>query len=544
MHYYLNILKSVSRFTLTVFFIGAQYYSTAQNNQPNVIVILADDMGWKDVSYHGSEIKTPTLDRLVKEGVELDRCYVHPACTPTRSSLMTGKAAIRLGAVAPLYKNAETGLLLSETIMPQYFRQNNYQTWLVGKWHLGRYKKEYWPYNRGFDHFYGYLTGGVGHYDHVHGGGYDWQRNGETVREDGYTTHLLTKEAVHLISERKEDKPFFLELCYAAPHLPNEAPESATTEYQHLENKKRALHAAMISEVDKSIQQVYEALEKEGILENTIIWFSSDNGGLNAPPQVRKNHISIQMAEKWGRPVPAKFYEFERDNIENGASDNSPLKGGKRTVYEGGVRVPAFIFAPKFLQPRKVESRITINDLLPTLATAVNFKGFDYDALDGVSQWDYLAGRTSTPTIPDYIIQSKGNYAMYRKNWKLIDLKGKTPELYDLSSDPTEQKNLAAQNTGLVEDLKQAIEDFPRGQPIVVPMEQKIIDPDFFGGKEDRKPWAGLEGRNIPDNMNRSNEYKSSSLKESGLPSIPVIYCIPILLIFSIGGYYLGKRIR
>lgn len=515
-----------------------------QTSQPNVIVILADDMGWNDVGYHGSEIKTPTLDRLAAEGVELNNYYVQPACTPTRSSMMTGKAALRLGIVAPLYKNAEKGLPLSETIMPQFFKQNNYQTWLVGKWHLGRFKKEYWPYNRGFDHFYGYLTGGVGHYDHVHGGGLDWQRNGETIREEGYTTHLLTKETLQLVEGRQKDKPFFLELCYAAPHLPNEAPEAAAAEYQHLPNKKRGLHAAMVTEVDRSIQQLYEALEKEGILDNTIIWFSSDNGGLNAPPAVRKNHLVVQMAEKWGRPLPQKFYEFERDNIENGASDNRPLKGGKRTVYQGGVRVPALIYAPKFLPQRKVESRITITDVLPTLANAAGFKDFNFKERDGVSQWDFLTGKTKQPTIPDFIIQARGNYAYYKDNWKLILPVGKSPELYDLSKDPTEQNNVAKQHPQRVENLTKAIEVFPRGELVNVPMEQHRIDPDFFGGKEDRAPWAGLEGRNIAKIV-AANDNHSATKSAKETPSIPIMLLAPLgVLIFFAGWFANGFRLK
>ena len=249
--------------------------------QPNILLIVADDLGWNDVGYHGSEIQTPTIDRLAKEGVELNRFYVHPTCSPTRSALMTGKAPLRLGVLTPLGKNNELGLPLTETTMAEYFQKNGYQTSLVGKWHLGRFKKEYWPNNRGFDHFYGYLTGGAGHYDHVHGGGLDWQRNGKSIRETGYTTHLLTDEAIEVIENRPANQPFFMEVCFAAPHLPNEAPQSTAANYQHLSDKNRQLHAAMVTEVDKGIERIYETLEKKGLLENTIIWFTSDNGGLN-----------------------------------------------------------------------------------------------------------------------------------------------------------------------------------------------------------------------------------------------------------------------
>lgn len=185
---------------------------TIDTRPPNVILIVVDDMGWNDVGYHGSEIQTPTLDRLATEGVKFERFYVHSECTPTRSSLLTGKTAARLGIRGAISKNNALGLPLSEKLMPQYFQEKGYATHLVGKWHLGRYQKEYWPYNRGFDHFYGYLTGGIGHYNHVHGGALDWQRDGQTLEEEGYSTHLLTEEAITILRSPKE-QPLFLELC-------------------------------------------------------------------------------------------------------------------------------------------------------------------------------------------------------------------------------------------------------------------------------------------------------------------------------------------
>ena len=163
----------------------------------------------------------------------MNRFYVHPTCSPTRSALVTGKSPLRLGFLSPLSKNNRLGLHLSEKTIADYFKQNGYQTSLIGKWHLGRFSKDYLPTNRGFDHFYGFLTGGVGHYDHVHGGGLDWQRNGKTIREDGYTTHLLTDEAIRIIENYSNKRPFFLKLSYAAPHMPNEAPKKTVDQYKH-----------------------------------------------------------------------------------------------------------------------------------------------------------------------------------------------------------------------------------------------------------------------------------------------------------------------
>jgi len=482
-------------FLLLLIFSSPLLFSQPDSISPNIILIVVDDMGWNDVSYHGSEIRTPTLDRLAAEGVELDRFYVHSACTPTRSSLMTGKTAVRLGCTSPISKNNELGLPLSEKLMPQYFKEHGYYTALIGKWHLGRFSKEYWPYNRGFDYFYGNLTGGVGHYDHVHGGSLDWQRNGETVEEGGYTTHLLTDEAISILT-RDHSKPIFLELAYAAPHMPNEAPEETTATYQHIENPNRRLHAAMVSEVDKRIQQLIDTLEATGLMENTLIWFMSDNGGKNlagTPKDV--SEPILNAAEMWGTPLPFPFWEFLRDNMVNGGGDNRPFKGGKATVYEGGLRVPAFIYAPSFLPQQKVSHRITVNDMLPTLASAVSIKAFDTREMDGRSQWAFLKQESSHLEHP-FVSVGKWKQAYFSGDWKLIlDKEEAQPELYNLAEDPTELNNVARYHPTLVSELKSKLRAFPRGKPIDDPLWRVFLDTDAFGGEIDREPFAGKEGR-------------------------------------------------
>lgn len=491
-----------------ILFLGINEFLYTQDtiisSPPNIVLIVVDDMGWKDVGYHGSEIRTPTMDRLATSGVELNRFYVHPACSPTRSSLMTGKAAVRLGFVNPLGKNNVKGLPLSEKIMPQYFKENGYATNLIGKWHLGRFKKEHWPTNRGFDHFYGYLNGGIGHYDHVHGGGLDWQRNGTNLEEEGYVTHLLTNEAVKII-QAKGDQPLFIELCYAAPHLPNEAPDESVADYKNLDNINRQLHAAMVTEVDKGIQIIYDALEEKGLLENTIIWFMSDNGGINmeATPKEVVDPI-MNMTKRWGEPLPFPFLEFLRDNIVNGAGDNSPLKGGKNTVYEGGLRVPSFIYAPNILAQQTINHRITVNDILPTLATATGFKSFETKDVDGVSQWNYLK-QESAPLSNTFVSVARFRQAYYKDEWKLVlpnEGEGE-PELYKLDEDPNEERNLSDQNLEIVETLRDELLAFPRGESVDDPLWKVFLSTDKFGGEIDRAPYAGKEG-NINGPLHKS----------------------------------------
>ena len=177
---------------------------------PNIVIILADDLGWNDVSYHGSEINTPNIDKLISSGVELDRFYVQPTCSPTRAELMTGKSAMRLGITRPISKNQKLGLGLEEKILPQYLKELNYSTYLLGKWHLGSYIPDYFPTRRGFDYFYGYLTGGIGYWDHIHGGGHDWQRNEVGLREDGYVTQLIKNDTLKIINDHDFTNPIFL----------------------------------------------------------------------------------------------------------------------------------------------------------------------------------------------------------------------------------------------------------------------------------------------------------------------------------------------
>ena len=519
-----------NRLLTTVIFVGQfmvvfiPFVHCFADNRPNILLIVADDLGWNDVSYHGSEIRTPTIDRLATEGVELNRFYVHPTCSPTRSALMTGKAPLRLGILTPFGKNNKLGLPLTETTIAEYFKKNGYQTSLVGKWHLGRFKKEYWPTNRGFEHFYGYLTGGIGHYDHVHGGGLDWQRNGQTVQEEGYSTHLLTEEAIKVITNRNSSKPFFLKLCYAAPHLPNEAPDTTIANYRHLPNTNRQLHAAMVTELDKGIQHIYETLEKEGLLENTIIWFTSDNGGLNqgAYPESFKNRIA-KFTKLWGTPLPMQFLEFVRVNIADGAADNTPFRAGKGSVYEGGIRVPAFIYAPEILNSQKIDRRISINDVLPSLAAAARLENFDATDLDGINQWTFLSGKGEYIST-DYTVHGMyGKEAYYQDNWKLVVHSSDSLELYDLLNDPIEATDVSAHNEDIVTIMLNNLQAFPRGESRHDPLWKVILDTDYFGGKEDRPAYAGVEGVNAG-------------------PLHPIYYIPPILLLGILGLVKYKKR--
>jgi arylsulfatase A-like enzyme len=461
---------------------------------PNIVLIVADDLGWNDVGYHGSEIATPHVDRIAREGVELDRFYVQPTCSPTRASLLTGKSAMRLGVVRPISKYEELGLPLSERLLPEYLRDVGYQTFMAGKWHLGHAERRYFPHERGFDSFYGHVCGGIGYWDHNHGGGHDWQRDGTTVREEGYSTHLIADEAVRLLAERDPDRPTFLYVAFNAPHLPNEAPAEALARYADLEPPQRRAHAAMVSELDAAIGRILAALEAEGMRSETLVWFLSDNGGLN-----RSAHsagmlwLVDTLVGVFGRPLPTAALEFLRSNVEDGAADNAPLRAGKMTVYEGGVRVPAAVWWPGRIEKGRSEAFVTVQDVVPTVLEAA---GVPANGLDGTSKLDVLTTGASPVEHADYAVTALGDVAFYRGPWKLVlpasanPFSDPTPRLYHFYEDPTESQDRAAQFPELVTELRAAAEAWPRGPEIHGSLFRVVWDLDRFGGPEDREPWA------------------------------------------------------
>ena len=463
---------------------------SAGARSPNVIVILADDLGWNDVGYHGSEINTPHLDHLAAGGIALQQFHSQPTCTPTRAALLTGKSPQRLGIYRQFAKNADKGLPVSETTLADHFKAAGYQTWLTGKWHLGHAERRYHPNARGFEHFYGHVTGGIGYWDHVHGGGLDWQRNGTTVREEGYSTHLLSREAVELIESRDTSRPFFLFASFNAPHLPNEAPAEAIEPYTHLTNPYRRLHAAMVSEFDAAVGDILATLQTQGVLENTLIWFMSDNGGLNRNAGLGGALTLADQLDRWfDGPVPVRILEFIRVNALEGGADNQPLRFGKGSVYEGGVRVPALVSWPGKLQPQQFNNMITVQDVLPTLLRAAGLKV--PDDLDGTNMWEALTEGAQVTPPPYVTIGQSGKQAYYEWPWKLIE-SDEGHELYNLAQDPGESNNVAAQHPSQIAFLDQQLQALPRAENLHIPLYKVFWDPDFFGGQEDRPPWANL----------------------------------------------------
>ena len=497
----LAVRRIAARFAMVGWALGMLAAPGAQAGLPNIVVIVADDLGWNDVGYHGSEILTPHIDRIAAEGIELDRFYVQPICSPTRASLMTGKAAARLGIYRPLSKLDPGGLPLNERILPQLLRDAGYQSLMVGKWHLGHRQRVYFPQSRGFEHFYGNLTGGIGYWDHSHGGALDWQRNGVSLREPGYTTQLLADEAVRLLETRDRERPTFLLAAFNAPHLPNEAPAAAMGAYPDSFLPKRRIHAAMVSELDTAVGRILTALSDQGMQGSTLVWFLSDNGGLSRSAAPEGPARLMETLVDWlGEPLPVEILEFGRVNLLDGASDNSPLRGGKGDIYEGGVRVPAALAWPGRIKPGQSDAFVTAQDVLPTLLQAAGLADRIPTDLDGVGRWQAIQADDAhfSKSLGDRVLRVEGfsGVALIRPPWKLIARESPWPwgetvyELYNLDRDPQEQNDLASVQPDRVESLRAVLHRQPMAPHAHASLFSVALDPDAFGGGEDRAPWA------------------------------------------------------
>lgn len=460
-------------------------------DRPNVLILMADDLGWNDVGYHGSEISTPNIDQIAQAGIELDRFYTQPSCSPTRAALMTGKSPASLGVIRPISKNSNVSLPLEEKLMPEYLADLGYQSFLVGKWHLGKSTRAELPNARGFEHAYGSLTGGIGYWSKVHGGGYDWHRNGKVLRQQGYATHLLVNEVTTLLENRDKSRPNFMYVAFQAPHLPNEAPAKTISKYDSLQGN-RSIHAAMVDELDQAIGKILRKYRELGILENTIILFMSDNGGLVAPSedpalQSKMQSNALTLESIFGRPIPVPGLEFLVSAFLDGASDNSPLPGGKTLVREGGVRVPAAIWFAGRLEADRYTAPFTISDVLPTILEGVGAVDSIPNNLRGRSQWQGLLGGVAE--APDYVISGFiDGFSIYHWPWKLIN--SEKLELFHIINDPLEEHNLAAEHPEIVADLQLRLDNWGYRPDQGIPWLDVIFDPDTFGGEENRAPWV------------------------------------------------------
>ncbi|HMR41160.1 MAG TPA: arylsulfatase [Ignavibacteria bacterium] len=406
------------------------------HGKPNIVIVLVDDLGNADLGYRGSKIKTPNIDKLANTGVRLEDYYGLPLCTPARAALLTGRYPMRYGLQSVVIFPSHTyGLDTDELTLPQALKNAGYKTAMAGKWHLGHADTKYWPQNRGFDHFYGNVMGEVDYYTKIRGGIIDWQRNGKFMKEEGYYTTLIGNEAVNIIDQHDTKDPLFLYVASLAAHTPLEAPEESIKAYEEIfPEKEKQIYAAMITEMDKQIGRITKALEEKGMLENTIIFFTTDNGGV-------KNMKVHAPGTKGAVHPPAS---------------NGDFRGGKATLYEGGVRLPAFINWPAVLKPAVINEPLHHVDIMPTLLAAAGGSGDENHPFDGMNAWGTIADSKPSPH-DDILINVEFFRGAVRKGiWKFIKLAtlpGKT-ELFDLSKDPGEKNNVAGEFPEVVKDLE------------------------------------------------------------------------------------------
>ncbi|OKH20158.1 arylsulfatase [Hydrococcus rivularis NIES-593] len=380
------------------FFVSDSVRAAAQ--KPNIIIIMADDLGWNDVGYHNSEIKTPNLDKLAESSTRLDRFYVTSSCTPTRAALMTGRHPSRYGmSSSVIWPWDKVGLPLEEKTIAQTLKEAGYYTAIVGKWHLGHYKEEYLPTRRGFDYHYGHYCGSIDYFTHQLDagiqGGLDWHRNEQPVEEEGYATDLLAQEAVKLIRDRDYNKsPLFLYVSFNAPHAPLQAKEKDIKNYANIQDEGRRIFAAQVQSMDEAVGRIVAALKEKQVWDNTLLFFTSDNGGGSDQPWTRGN--------------------------------NRPLKGQKGTLYDGGVRVPTIISYPAQLKGSQViEQVFSVVDLYPTLAKLAGVKISSQNQLDGVDILQSIA--TGSTRRDEVLIQYQAlasppwfKAALVKENYKLV----------------------------------------------------------------------------------------------------------------------------
>jgi arylsulfatase A len=405
----------------------------ATSAAPNFVIIMADDLGYGDLSAYGGWIETPHLDRMAKEGMRFTDFHSNGnVCSPTRAALLTGRYQHRAGIPGVVYaqENKDVhyhGLQAVENTFAEVLREAGYRTALFGKWHLGYYPR-YNPVNHGFDEFVGYVSGNVDFISHVDGGlRFDWWEGLEMSREEGYTTHLITRHGVDFI-KANAGAPFCLYLPHEAPHSPYQGPgDPPVREVGRKTGKevkgdeiKRA-YREMVQEMDEGIGEILDTLREAGVAENTLVFFCSDNGATSS-------------------------------------GSNGALRGQKGTDWEGGHRVPAIAWWPGKIEPGTTTDQLAISfDLMPTMLELAGLAAPADRPLDGES-------------LVPVLLEGKGigprrliwNGAAVRDgNWKLVIEKGE-PLLFDLANDPGEEKDLADRHVERVARMMSTLKEWTR----------------------------------------------------------------------------------
>jgi arylsulfatase A-like enzyme len=439
----LRLFRSLVARCLVVAGLAIVAHPARAATKPNIVYIIADDLGWKDVGFHGSDIQTPNLDELAKNGMQLGDLVTQPLCTPSRAAFLTGRYPCRYGLqTLVILAGQQYGLPTDEYTLPQALKDAGYTTAIVGKWHVGHGDMKYWPRQRGFDHQYGPLLGEIDYYTHKEHGVVDWYRDNKKVIEPGYATELLGNDAVNLIEHHDTSKPLFLYLAFTAPHAPYQVPAKYTAPYTAIVDSTRRTYAGMITCMDDEIGRVVKALEKRGMRDNTLIVFQSDNGGNRSATFAGEIDVS-----KLTLP-----------------SDNGPYREGKGMLYEGGTRVCALANWPGHVQAGTADGMMHQVDWFPTLAGIAGASTAKCKPLDGMDMWSMISENKPSPRTEIVYNVEPFRAAIREGDWKLI---WRTPlpaalELYNLKDDPSEKNDVAAQHPDKVAELQKRIQEIAK----------------------------------------------------------------------------------
>ena len=445
-----------------------------QERRPNIVLIVADDLGFNSVGFRDTWVRTPQIDRIAREGVVFERFYVSPMCSPTRVGLMTGRYPMRLGMARSVVRPwMRYGLPPGEDTLPELLGKAGYRhRGAFGKWHLGHLSAEWHPLAQGFTEFEGMYNGAADYWTRDRNGEIDWHVNHTPTQKKGYTTDLVADAAASFVRRHAAEPPFFCYVPFSAPHDPLQAPENYLSRYTALDENAtdgrpsdlQAL-AAMITCMDDGIGRILRAVEETGSTSNTLVWFISDNGGLTRLRGV-----------------------------------NRPLRDGKLTTYEGGVRVPAAVRWPGVIEAgRRIAVPVMNLDILPTMLHAAEAKTLPAEPIDGLDAWDLLRGKKETLPARDlYFFNGQSGaeneqIAVIASDDRKLVVTGpdvrrsegyRGPkhrvELFDLGKDPVEATDLATSQPADMAELGKKLVAFRASEPAGSSMAPQNKPPDGF----------------------------------------------------------------
>ncbi|XP_046335684.2 arylsulfatase B-like [Haliotis rufescens] len=458
------------------------FLSLSSAERPNIVFIVADDLGWNDVGFRNPDMITPNIDKLATEGIIFENAYVQPLCSPSRTAFMSGMFPFHVGMQhLVLLPGQAVCVPLNYTFLPQELKSLGYATHMIGKWHLGFCKWECTPTYRGFDTFFGYYNGAEDYFNHNIAQYLDYRDNQLPARNYSgeYSAFTFAQRAVDIINRHDVSQPLFMYLPYQNVHGPIEVPKKYEDMYPNVINEGRRKYSGMVSALDEAVGNVTKALKDRGLFENTLILFTADNGG---PIEV--------FANNW------------------------PLRGGKHTIWEGGTRGTSFMYGAGLQKTRTTyDGMIHAVDWKPTLVSAAG--GTPETSIDGMSHWDSIRnGLPSKRTefiynIDDFEVPVEGHAGIRVGDYKLIlgypggpdgwhqpmnrtqddkyeqtvYTKGDEPiHLFNIREDPTEHNDLAQQMPDMVAKLRSRFEDYKKTMvPANFPNQDPACNPRKFG---------------------------------------------------------------